>query len=89
MKSRHRATLPWSYGILTKLPKKAVGVYAFWHRRSGKCVYVGMASAQPIKNRLRQHWNGSHNEALRLWMQAYQPVAEVCLAESPVQVAWR
>lgn len=80
MKSRHRETFPWSYGILTNLPEETVGVYAFWDRRSGKCVYVGMAAGQPIKNRLLQHWKGSHNETLRLWIQAYGSYLDICYA---------
>ena len=81
MKNRPRSTLPWSYGILTNLPEKVVGVYAFWYRHSGKCVYVGRASDQPIKDRLRQHWRSSHNEILRLWIQAYGSHLDICYAQ--------
>ena len=80
MKSRPRSTLPWSYGM-ANLPEKAVGVYAFWYRGSGKCVYVGRASDQPIRNRLQQHWRKSHNETLRLWIQAYGSHLDICYAQ--------
>ena len=79
VKSRRRSTLPWSYGI-PNLPTKAVGVYAFWYRRSGKCVYVGRASDQPIRDRLRQHWRWSHNVILRLWIQVYGSHLDICYA---------
>lgn len=79
-KEIHRSLQPWSYPTITEIPGELAGVYAFWYRRSGRCVYVGMTSDQPIKKRLRQHWNGSHNETLRLWIQGYGPHLDICYA---------
>ena len=73
-------SLPWSYGTLATMRGDTVGVYAFWFRRTGRCIYVGQAAQQPIKSRLRQHWRGSHNETLRLWMAAYGEYLDVCFA---------
>ena len=77
MTNRQHTAVPWSYGTLTNLPE-GVGVYAFWNRRSGKCVYVGMTADQSIRDRLHQHWSGSHNETLRLWIRAYGPQLDIC-----------
>ena len=57
-----------------------IGVYALWFQLTGRCIYVGQASEQTIKTRLRQHWRYSHNETLRLWMDAYGDHMEVCYA---------
>lgn len=76
----YRQIGPWSYPTIVNAPN-VVGVYAFWHRRNGKCVYVGMASDQPIRDRLRQHWRRSHNEILRLWIRAYGAHLDICYAQ--------
>lgn len=77
----HHDTKPWSYSTIMEVPERVIGVYALWHRRSQKCIYVGRASAQPIKDRLHQHWSGSHNETLRLWIQVYGAYLDLCYAE--------
>ena len=71
----------WSYAAAGAVPSGLVGVYAFWYRRTGDCVYVGMAADQPLGKRLRQHWNGSHNETLQLWIQAYGEYLDICYAQ--------
>lgn len=81
MKSRSRhAMRPWSYPTLEEVPRDLTGVYAFWYRRTGRCVYVGKASEQTVRKRLHQHWRGSRNEALNLWMKAYGNFLDVCYA---------
>ena len=77
--SRH-VPLPWSYSTLATMRRDMVGVYAFWFRLTGRCIYVGQASEQPIRARLRQHWRGSHNKMLRLWIAAYGEYLDVCFA---------
>ena len=57
---------------------ETVGVYAFWCRTNGKCIYVGKARERPIRERLREHWNRSHNESLRLWLEAFGEILDVC-----------
>ena len=54
------------------------GVYVFWCRENNKCVYVGKASERPIQARLREHWRRSHNETLRLWIQAFGDYLDIC-----------
>jgi hypothetical protein len=44
------------------------GVYGFWYTNT--CIYVGKAEQQTIFERLLQHYYNTHNERLRLWMQA-------------------
>lgn len=78
-RSRH-AVKPWSHPTLEDVPRDLTGVYAFWYRRTGRCVYVGQAAEQTIRERLMQHWRRSHNEMLNLWMKAYRNSLDVCYA---------
>lgn len=55
---------------IERIPESVRGVYSFWHEGSGVCIYVGMAEDQPLKERLKQHWRGSHNKTLALWLAA-------------------
>ena len=78
-RGRHEASA-WSYGSLARVPRKTIGIYAFWFRHTGRCIYVGQTSEQTIKARLRQHWQGSHSGRLRLWMDAYGEYLDICYA---------
>ena len=68
----------WSHNSISQMPKDVVGVYAFWCRDNKKCIYVGKAERRPIKERLLEHWRGSHNETLRLWIGAFSETLDVC-----------
>ena len=78
-----RTVVPWSYPSIQDVPGGMWGVYAFWCRDTGKCVYVGQAAEQQIRERLRDHWRGSHNRMLSLWIRAFGQHLSVCYA--PVQ----
>lgn len=81
-KENHREVLRWGGYVFDKIPSRAYGVYAFWRRDNGKCIYVGQAAAQPIKERLRNYWKGdSHNETLKLWIRAFGDYLDVCYTE--------
>lgn len=56
------------------------GVYAVWCRENGKCIYVGKAKDRPIRERLKEHWRGSHNETLELWIRAFGEKLDLCFA---------
>ena len=56
---------------IERIPESVRGVYSFWHEESGICIYVGMAEDQPLKERLLQHWRGSHNKMLALLLRAF------------------
>ncbi len=56
---------------IERIPESTRGVYAFWHEDSGTCIYIGKAKDQPLKERLKQHWRGSHNKTLALWLRAF------------------
>ena len=53
----------FAFGEVSAAPTSR-GVYGLWLGRH--CLYVGKAS--DIRHRLTQHWNGSHNPTLRLWL---------------------
>ncbi len=80
MKKKTRQKMKWSYRAIDEIPESLIGVYAFWYRDTEKCIYVGQASKQSIKHRLRVHWRGSHNEKLRLWIQAFREKIDICYA---------
>ena len=73
-----KAAFKWSYLGIELIPKDIFGVYAFWCRDNGKCIYVGKAEDQPVKKRLGDHWRKSHNEILRLWIEAFGDNLDVC-----------
>ena len=78
-KSRHLKTpMPLSINSIERIPPSVTGVYAFWNPANAKCIYVGKAEDQPIKNRLRAHWRKAENEKLRLWIQALRGRIEIC-----------
>lgn len=70
----------FSYRAVQDVPHGAIGIYAFWCRQNGKCVYVGKAADQSIRDRLRQHVRQSHNRTLWLWLQAFGRDLDMCYA---------
>ncbi len=79
MKSQTKKTIMrWSYHGLSRMPRSVSGVYAFWRRDTGKCIYVGQSQERPIQRRLREHWRYSHNETLRLWIKSFGGNLDVC-----------
>ena len=75
-----KAAVKWSHATISQMPRGIIGVYAFWCRDNGKCIYVGQAKDRPIRERLREHWRSSHNEILKLWIQAFGENLDVCYA---------
>ena len=78
---RHRGNTQWSYLGIDRIPKTIIGVYAFWCRDTGKCIYVGQALQEPIRERLLQHWQGSHSQLLQWWIQAFGDNLTLCYRE--------
>ena len=68
----------WSHAAISQVPRDTIGVYAFWRRDNRKCIYVGQAKDRPIRDRLLDHWRGSHNEALNSWIRAFGAHLDVC-----------
>ena len=62
--------LRFSLAEIERIPESTHGVYAFWHEDSGTCVYIGRAEDLPLKERLKQHWRGSRDGELSLWLDA-------------------
>ncbi|MXX63223.1 MAG: GIY-YIG nuclease family protein [Holophagales bacterium] len=82
--SKNPKLMPWSARIFERIPPNDVGLYAFWSRANGKCVYVGKAADQPLRGRLQQHWNRSDNETLRLWIAAFGEDVDICFLSLPL-----
>jgi excinuclease UvrABC nuclease subunit len=72
------------YGFKTaslgKIPANVIGIYAFWH--GGRCIYIGQAKAQSIKDRLWQHYKNCHNSTLDKWIDAYGRELTFCVFHS-------
>ena len=63
---------------IDSIPSHTKGVYAFWCRTNGKCIYVGKAEKQSIKDRLKQEWRNSHNANLKLWINEFGEFLDIC-----------
>ena len=61
---------------ISKIPYDARGVYSFWF--GNRCIYIGQAKNQRVRDRLLQHFKGSHNQILNLWINAYGGQLEFC-----------
>lgn len=61
-------TIGFRLSEFDSLDPQARGLYAIWYKQS--CIYVGKAQDQPLRNRLQQHWKGSHNATLNDWVAA-------------------
>lgn len=75
---RDRPKFPLRRPNIESIPATLHGVYGFWCRKNGKCIYVGKADDQPIRTRLLQEWADSHNPMLKLWINAFGESLEVC-----------
>lgn len=74
----YRKIFKWSYTSINRVPESVFGVYAIWYKDKAKCIYVGKAEERPIRKRLKEHWNGSHNETLMLWIRSFSYNLYVC-----------
>ena len=75
---RAREKREWSYLGIEMIPREIIGVYAFWCRDTGSCIYVGKAKDEPVKERLAGHWRESHNETLRFWIREFGDNLDIC-----------
>lgn len=75
---KKRSTMPFILYNIDSIPDNAIGIYGFWFRKNGKCIYVGKAEKQPIKKRLRQHWRKSHNLQLQSWIREFREFLDIC-----------
>lgn len=58
----------FNYLNIMKAPDDKYGIYSIWSKSI--CIYVGQARNQSFRERLQQHYNGSHNEKLQAWIQS-------------------
>jgi excinuclease UvrABC nuclease subunit len=64
--SRNRDGIGFSYVNIMRWAPEAPGIYRFFFGKI--CLYVGSARDQTLKDRLKQHWRGSHNHRLGIWI---------------------
>ena len=81
----------WEYAVfnypgIDRMSDSMIGVYVIWRSSPKRCIYVGKAESQPIRNRLLNHWGGSHNELLKCWLKAgkNRDGIKVCYRETEV-----
>jgi hypothetical protein len=67
-KNKWHGPKPFTLAHIHRYAPDLPGVYTFWFGRY--CVYVGQSKKQSIRKRLIDHWQGSHNPALSIWIKA-------------------
>ncbi|MCO6433067.1 GIY-YIG nuclease family protein [Nitrosomonas nitrosa] len=72
-----RARWPFRIVNFYHIPINAKGIYAFWYGK--RCIYIGQAKNQLLKDRLLQHFKRSHNQSLNIWIEAYGPELDFCV----------
>lgn len=75
--------MDWSYDNIMQMPRSIAGIYVIWCPPVGKQIYVGKAERRPIRTRLREHWQGSHNQMLRWWIQEFGDALSICYLACP------
>jgi len=71
--------IPFRWSAVDKHVPEQIGIYGFWFR--GYCIYIGKTEKQSLKKRLSDHWNGSHNETLNLWIAAKRDELKISFIE--------
>jgi hypothetical protein len=71
--------VPFRLSALHRYVPERIGVYGFWF--GGYCIYIGKTESQSLQKRLTDHWNGSHNYNLNLWINAKRDKLHVAFIE--------
>jgi len=58
--------LRFNWQNISKISDDQFGIYSIWSKNV--CLYVGKAEKQSLRKRLLQHYAGSHNDKLTLWL---------------------
>ncbi len=74
---------PLRYSNIDSIPHDAIGIYGFWHKDNGRCIYIGKAEKQPIRERIRQEYDNSHNPSLKTWIKYFRNSLEICYLAVP------
>lgn len=81
---KERWKKPFGYAYIQSVPDDIKGVYGFWNRITGRCLYIGKSGPAPkrsIKIRLMEHWHNCHNPALKEWITGASDLIEICYLE--------
>lgn len=81
-KSAHRKK-PLCLSSIESMPDNAIGVYGFWNRRNGRCIYIGKTEKQSIRKRVTQEWECSHNKELKSWITHFSNLLDICYLSVP------
>lgn len=76
-----RKVLLFSRVNIKSIPISVTGVYAYWYRVTGKCIYIGKAVKQPIQKRLMHEWHNPPNKKLERWVRAFGEDLQFCYLE--------
>ncbi len=71
----------FGYNTISHMPDDIKGVYGFWYRNTGKCLYIGRSNS--IKKRLYEHWTNCHNPSLKSWLDYAQEEDE-----NPIEICY-
>ena len=71
------------YYNIDDIPDDTIGIYGFWRKDNGRCIYIGQAKDQSIRTRVKQEYDKSHNSELREWIRLFGSYLEFCYLAVP------
>lgn len=82
---RRGGSFPFDFNALHRAPRVQHAVYSFWSKSKDSHVYIGKTD-RPLSQRLREHWRGSDNPTLRVWIEHESCDLVVCYVECPARL---
>ena len=74
------------YESIRQIPESIIGIYVMWCPVTKVCIYVGKAEGQPLKNRLKDHYDRKTNKKLNLWLKVMKnDNVKVCYRKTDVE----
>ncbi len=64
--------LPLRHSSIDSIPSDAIGIYGFWYKYNNRCIYIGQAKGQSIRERVKQEYENSHNSQLKEWIECFR-----------------
>ncbi len=70
--------LPLRPSYIGSIPNDAIGIYVFWYKYNGRCIYVGKTESQSIRERVQLEYENSSNPQLKEWIECFGDSLEIC-----------
>ncbi len=69
--------LPLRPSSIDNIPSDVIGIYGFWYKYNNRCIYIGKAKRQSIRNRIKQEYRHSHNSQLKTYIRRFRNFLEI------------